>query len=145
MCSGAPQGLGCACGCLGYFAVGKLGGSPQVWLAMWWAWIGGQCALVMNLYAVHSLLHPPQGGPVQPGAGSTAAALAQGHKHAHSLHGPEGALLPGPEAESGWQRTLRGAAKPAFVVGAAICFPLTMGCAPFQRSAVDELRKLLLA
>ena len=52
------QGLGCACGCLGYCAVGKLGGSAQLWLGMWWAWIGGQCALVMNLDAVHALLQP---------------------------------------------------------------------------------------
>ena len=54
------QGLGCACGCLGYFAISKLGGSPQLWLGLWWTWIGGQSALVMNLDAVHALLQPPE-------------------------------------------------------------------------------------
>jgi hypothetical protein len=72
------------------------------------------------------------------------AAAALDAKHRHTLHGPEGALLPGAEAESGGRRLLRSAAKPAFVVGTAIWLPLTMGCAPFERSAVSELRKLVL-
>jgi hypothetical protein len=127
-------GLGCACGCLGYFAVGKLGGSAQLWLGLWWAWIGGQCALVMNLDTVHALLQP---------AGQAAAGAAAPLEHGGTLHGSEGALLPGPGVEGGWRRGLRSAAKPAFVVGAGIWLPLTMGCAPFQRSAAGELRKLL--
>lgn len=164
----AAQGLGCVCGCLGYFAVGKLGGAPQLWLGLWWAWIGGQCALVMNLAAVHALLHPPPsavaglgsgssgsgsrgsdgGGGAGGGGGGISHLPGSQHGPGSSPHSPEGALLPGAGldgGDSGWRRAVRGAVKPAFVIGAAIWFPLMMGCMPFDRSAVAELRKLIFA
>ena len=49
-------GLGVACGTAGFFAVGKIGGRRERWLLMWWAWIGVQCAVTMNLQ-VH--IDPP--------------------------------------------------------------------------------------
>jgi len=136
-------GLGLVCGGLGYLAISKIGGRPQLWLALWWAWIGGQCTLIMNLGAVYRLLHPPP-------PADAAVAQAQG-QHAQSLHGrgelnlQADSLHTDAPAGGSWADLLRVCAKLAFVLGAAIWFPLSMGCAPFDRSAVGEIRKLLVS
>ncbi len=97
-----------------------------------------QCALVMNAGTVHALLRTPSWGASVAAAVAAAVNMPQGHGLQQGTDSrAEGAGL-------SWREVLRAAAKPAFVIGIAMWYPLTMGCAPFDRSAIGEIRALLL-
>lgn len=74
-------GLGVVCGCAGYVAVGKLGGSRGVWLAAWQAWVALHVALSAAAHRMHRV-----GLRAERGGGGGAA-------EAGALYEPEGAWL----------------------------------------------------
>mmetsp|Transcript_16316 Transcript_16316/g.48923 ORF Transcript_16316/g.48923 Transcript_16316/m.48923 type:complete len:796 (-) Transcript_16316:334-2721(-) len=129
-------GLGVACGAAGYFAVGKIGGRRETWLLMWWSWIAVQCTITMNLQMIYGLLQKHPGfscGTLDSGASGKNGGIGSGGNSDLSGAGV-------------WPKLgelLRVTAKPGFVVVMALWWPLVMGCTPFDRSVVGEMRTLL--